>query len=211
MGNNSNKFSYLHLHKKKSSSDKKISSNAKKITFVIFGIFLLLFPTYSPLGETQTQSPSFVQNIFNLYFFISNQTLGMIHEAGHGICYILPCPRFFMVINATIFQVGFPLGVAYYYARKDNLFAAYIGMYFTGFSLHYTAWYISTSHEGAMISASKSFLGVDGYHDFYYILSTIGLLPYDSLISGIVKFLAYALMYYAVLKMFFEAFRERQL
>jgi len=59
-----------------------------------------------------------------------------------------------------------------------------------------------------MVSASKSFLGVDGYHDFHYILSTLGLLPYESLIAAIVKFVAYVLMYYAVFKMFFEAFME---
>ena len=202
-----NKFS--HLHKGESNSDKNISNNVKKTIFIIFAVFLLLFPSYSPLGTTQVQTASFLQNVFNLYFFISNQTLGMIHEAGHGVCYILPCPRFLMVINATIFQIGFPLGVAYYYAKKNNLFASYIGIYFTGFSLHYTAWYISTSHEGAMVSAAKSFLGVDGYHDFNYILNTLGLLPYDSFISGMVKFLAYALMCYAVFKMFFEAFKNK--
>jgi len=206
MHNKNNKFSYLHMKEKNGTI--KTSSHLKKIIFVIFGIFLLLFPAYSPFGAPQIQAPSLMQYIFNLYFFIANQTLGMIHEAGHGVCYILPCPRFVMVINATVFQVGFPLLIAYFYAKKNNLLGAYIGIYFTGFSLHYTAWYISTSHEGAMVSASKSFLGVDGYHDFHYILSTLGLLPYESLIAAIVKFVAYVLMYYAVFKMFFEAFME---
>jgi len=146
---------------------------------------------------------------FQFYFFVSNQTLGMVHEAGHGVCYILPCPRFMMVINGTLFQVGFPLGIAYYYKNKMNAFGTYIALFFTGFSLQYTAWYISTSHEGSHVSAAKSFLGVDGYHDFNYILNIFGLLPYDSLISTMVKTFAYMLMFYAVIKMFVRAFSHK--
>ena len=59
----------------------------------------------------------------------------------------------------------------------------YIGLFFTSFSLHYSAWYISTSHKGLLVSASQSLLGKDGYHDFNYILDTLGLLEYDNGIS----------------------------
>lgn len=135
-------------------------------------------------------------------FFISNQTLGMIHEGGHGVCYILPCPGFIMVINGTLFQLLFPLGIAYYYKRKGNFFASYIALFFVGFSLQYTAWYISTAGEGLHLPAAKSFLGVDGYHDFNYLLSTIGLLAYNFLISGLTKLVAYGLMLWAVVKIF---------
>jgi len=196
---------YKHLHKDVTKT-KGLTNSAEKVTFLVFAIFLLLFPNYSPLGVQYTQDPSIVQNIFNLYFFISNQTLGIVHEAGHGVCYILNCPQFITAANGTVFQIGFPLGIAYYYKYKTNIFAYFIALYFVGFSLHYTAWYISTAHEGLHISAAKSFLGVDGYHDFNYILDSVGLLAYDNVISKLVKMLAYLLMFRATIGMYFNAF-----
>ncbi|MBN2824591.1 MAG: hypothetical protein JXQ76_04645 [Campylobacterales bacterium] len=183
---------------------------AKKLLFVIFALFLLLFSKYAPYGNPPVDNPSTLQSIFNLYFFISNQTFGIVHEGGHGICYILPCPKFLMVINGTLFQIGFPLGIAYYYKLKMNDLAVWIGVYFAGFTMHNTAWYISTAHEGAILPAHKSFLGVDAYHDFHYILNTLGLLSYDNIIAWIVRLIAYGLMLYALWKMFFLAFGSSQ-
>ncbi len=33
----------------------------------------------------------------------------IVHEAGHGICYILHCPQFFSTLNGTLFQLALPL------------------------------------------------------------------------------------------------------
>jgi len=188
-----------------------ISLSTKRVIFIIFFIFLVLFSKYTPYGNIQTFDRSWIKTIFNLYFFISNQTLGIVHEGGHGVCYLFDCPKFFTALNGTIFQVLFPLGVGYYYRLRFNYIGWYIGLFFTGVSLHYTSWYISTAHEGAFIPASKSFLGTDGYHDFNYILDTIGLLNYDNSISIIVKFIAYGLMIYSVYRMFILGFIRRKL
>jgi len=182
------------------------SLSTKKVIFLIFAIFLILFPKYTPYGNLQTDDTSIVKMIFSLYFFISNQTLGIVHEGGHGVCYILNCPKFITALNGTIFQILFPFGIGYYYKRLSNYIGWYIGLFFTGFSLHYSAWYISTSHKGLFVPASKSFLGKDGYHDFNYILDTVGLLDYDNSISILVKFIAYGLMIFSVYKMFVLAF-----
>ena len=187
-----------------------ISISAKRVIFLIFFIFLILFPKYTPYDNIQTDNQSIINLIFNLYFFISNQTLGIVHEGGHGVCYILNCPKFFTALNGTIFQVLFPLGIGYYYKQLSNNIGWYIGIFFTGFSLHYTAWYISTAHKSLFISASQSFLGQDGYHDFNYILSTIGLLNYDNVISIVVKFIAYGLMIFSVYKLFISALSENK-
>lgn len=203
-----NKFGYL--HKKETNTSLPISINSKKTIFLIFGLFLLLFPRYAPFEAQHVATDSYIQQAFIYMFFISNQTLGIIHESGHGVCYILPCPQFIMVINGTLFQLAFPLGVAYYYKQKGNLFATYIALFFVGFSLQYTAWYISTAHEGLYLPAHKSFLGVDGYHDFNYLLDTVGLLAYNSFISGVTKLIAYGVMLWAVIKMFFDAFRSEE-
>lgn len=207
MKRNRDDFSYL-FKKEEQEHNGKVSPLAKKSIFVIFALFLLLFSKYAPYGNPPVHDPSLLQNIFNLYFFISNQTFGIVHEGGHGICYILPCPQFLTVLNGTIFQIGFPLGVAYYYRRKLNFLAMWIGIYFAGFTMHNTAWYISTAHEGAILPAHKSFLGVDAYHDFHYLLSALGVLEYDNAIAWIVRLIAYGLMLYSVWRLFLLAFNE---
>jgi len=205
-----NPFKYLHSNRQDpSQSSQAITSGTKKLTVLIFILFLLLFPHYAPWDPAYEQNDGLIQQIFILYFFIANQTLGIIHESGHGVCYILPCPEFIMVLNGTLFQVLFPAGIAYYYKRKGNHFAMYIALFFVGFSLQYTAWYISTAHEGLILPAHKSFLGVDAYHGFNYLLSAMGLMPYESLISGLTRLGAYLLMIIAVLGMFFGAFSNR--
>jgi len=179
---------------------------AKKAVFVIFALFLFSFHHYAPYPPRYITDKSLIQSIFDLYFFISNQVFGIVHESGHGVCYILPCPQFVTVLNGTLFQLLFPAGIGYYYYRRGNVLAANIGIFFTGFTMHNTAWYISTSHEGAILPANKSFLGVDAYHDFYYILNTLGVLQYDGMIASIVRFVAYALMFYAVGRFYWIAF-----
>lgn len=111
--------------------------------------------------------------------------------------------------NGTIFQVLFPALIGYYYYKKGNSFAALIALFFVGFSLQYTAWYLSTAHEGLILPAHKSFLGVDAIHDFNYMLSTMGLLAHESLIAGLTRFVAYLIMLAAVIGMFFEAFPNK--
>ncbi len=179
---------------------------AKRITLLLFIVFLLLFPHYTPWEPSYVQNDSWTQKIFTLYFFIFNQTLGIVHEGGHGVCYILHCPEFITVANGTIFQLLFPGLIAYYYYRKGNVFAAMIALFFVGFSLQYTAWYLSTAHEGLILPAHKSFLGVDAIHDFNYMLNVMGLLAYESLIAGVTRFVAYLIMIAAVIGMFFGAF-----
>ncbi len=148
--------------------------------------------------------------LFFIYHFIINQTLGIVHEGGHGICYILPCPQFLMILNGTLFQWLFPLGVGYYFYKKGNLMAFYMGLFILGISMDYTSWYMSTAHEGLHLPASKSFLGVDALHDFNYLFTALGVLPYEALISGITKMFAYLLMLGAVIAMFFEAFSNEK-
>jgi hypothetical protein len=187
---------------------KETSTLTKKTTVVLFGFFLLLFSRYTPYAQTTVTDGSFLKTLFSFYFFAANQTLGIVHEGGHGICYILHCPKFITAANGTIFQLLFPTIIAYYYKKRGDNFAALIAFFFTGFSLHYTAWYISTAHEGLYVPAAKSFLGVDGYHDFNYILSSLGLLAYDNIISILTRFGAYAIMIYSVFMMFVDAYGE---
>jgi hypothetical protein len=182
---------------------------AKKTTFFLFLVFLILFPRLSPYVAHPGAWHSWTEWAFGLYHFVATQTLGIVHEAGHGVCYILPCPETFMVANGTIFQIGFPMLVEWYYRKRGNRLADAVAQFFVGFSLQYTAWYISTAHEGMYVPASKSFLGVDGYHDFAYLLGAVGWVPYDGILSALVKVLAYGVMLWAVGRMYLMAFFEK--
>lgn len=204
------KNNFRHLFpKKKTVKDHLPGKNAKKVVFVIFTLFLFLYIEYKPYSNSPHHIASITEYLFTIYQFIINQTLGIVHEGGHGVCYVLPCPQFIMVIMGTLFQWLFPLGIAYYYKRKGNLTAFYIGLFILGISMDYTAWYMSTAHEGALLPANKSFLGVDALHDFHYVFSTLGVLAYESLISGITRTIGYLLMVGSVIGMFFEAFSNK--
>ena len=200
---------FKHLHSDQDEEEKHTSSLlAKRVTLGIFVLFLLLFPHYAPWEPSYQKSDSLLQMVFTLYFFVANQTLGIVHEGGHGVCYILHCPEFITMANGTLFQLLFPALIGYYYYKKGNRFAVYIALFFVGFSLQYTAWYISTAHEGLILPAHKSFLGVDAIHDFNYMLSKIGLLAYESVIAGFARFVAYLIMLISVIGMFFNAFQN---
>lgn len=204
-----NPFKHLHLNRYRevhNGASSKPSTFVKKVLVLLFVLFLLLFPHYVPWEPNYEQSDTLAYKIFTLYFFIINQTLGIVHEGGHGVCYILNCPEFITVANGTIFQLLFPGLIAYYYYKKGNLFAAMIAFFFLGFSLQYTAWYLSTAHEGPILPAHKSFLGVDAYHDFNYLLSAMGLLAHESMLTALTRFVAYFIMIVSVLGMFLDAF-----
>ncbi len=203
-----NKFRHL-FPKKKTANDHLPGKNAKKVVLVVFTLFLFLYIEHKPYSNTVHHITGITEYLFSIYQFIINQTLGIVHEGGHGVCYILPCPQFIMVINGTLFQWIFPLGIAYYYKKQGNQIAFYMGLFILGISMDYTAWYMSTAHEGLHLPAHKSFLGVDALHDFNYIFSTLGVLAYESLISGITRAIAYTLMIGAVIGMFFEAFSSK--
>ncbi|SFZ98632.1 hypothetical protein MNB_SV-5-414 [hydrothermal vent metagenome] len=205
---NKNRFKYL-FPKKKANKEHLPSTNAKKAVLVLFTLFLILYINYKPYTNSSHHSSGITEYIFNIYQFIINQTLGIVHEGGHGVCYILPCPQFVMVINGTLFQWLFPLGIAYYYKKQGNKIAFYVGLFILGISVDYTSWYMSTAHEGAILPAHKSFLGVDALHDFHYIFKTLGLLQYESLISGLTKTAGIFLMIASVIGMFFEAFSNK--
>lgn len=203
------KFTHL-FPKKKSENDPLPSNNAKKAVLLFFLLFLILYIQYKPYAHTVHMPSGVLEQIFILYQFIITQTLGIVHEGGHGVCYILPCPKFVMISMGTVFQWAFPLGIAYYYRKKGNTIAFLIGLFILGISLDHTAFYMSTAHEGAILSAHKSFLGVDALHDFHYLFTSLGVLAYASFISGVVKFIAHLMMIGSVVGMFFAAFSEQK-
>jgi len=177
-----------------------------KVAVIVLACFMLLFFKYRPYEHSGFIPQSTVDNLFALYFFISNQTLGMVHESGHGVCYLLGCPLFISTLNGTVFQLLFPLLAGYYYKRRGQRLGWLIGLFFLGFSLHYTAWYMSTAHVRSIVPASEAFLGVEGLHDFNYIFSQLHLLQYNRGIARVTQLGATLIMLYATLRMLLHAF-----
>ncbi len=176
------------------------------LLFFFIGIIL-----YEPHKNIVASDGPFFKKIFMMYFYVINIILGMVHEGGHGICYILRCPQFITAINGTIFQLAFPLGIGYQFRKQGSKIGWFVGLFFTGMSSMYTSWYISTSRKmGPVVSANESFLGVEGFHDFYYILDTIGLVNFDTKISAVVKILAVILMLYAIFRIYVDAFMNKE-
>src|SRR5665648_61044 len=95
-----NPFKHLHQNKGEEvhkGSSLQPSTLSKKVLLLLFVLFLLLFPHYVPWEPNYGQSDTLAYRIFTLYFFIINQTLGIVHEGGHGVCYILNCPEFITI------------------------------------------------------------------------------------------------------------------
>ena len=189
-------------------NNQKESLLAKKITLILIFIFLIWFIKYNPYTQRlyNIDLNSLYSLIFYAYYFVINQTLGIVHESGHGVCYILSCPQFITALNGTIFQLLFPLLIGVYYKFKGDNFLFWLGVFFLGISLQYTAWYISTANEGLYVPASKSFLGVDGYHDFNFILTSLHLLKYYKIISNITYVISYIILFVSIIGMFLESF-----
>lgn len=184
----------------------RMTPAVKKALVVLFFLSFLMFVKYAPYGNMHLVGDSMGKQLFILYFFIVNQTLGIVHEGGHGVCYLLHCPEFVTAANGTVFQLLFPFLIGYYYKRKSQLFAYAIGLFFLGISLHYSAWYMSTADQGLFLPASKSFLGVDGKHDFNYLLTQLHLLKYNTILAGLLRFIAFCIMLYSLGYMFVLAF-----
>ena len=179
---------------------------AQKTAALIMFFFALLFFKFQPYAHTHEVAHSTKEYLFMLYFFICNQSLGIVHESGHGICYFLGCPEFITVLNGTLFQLLFPAFIFFYAKRRGHDVAAMAGVLLLGFSLKYTAWYMSTAHLQRIVPASQSFLGKDGYHDFNYIFSELHILAYDGAISAVTSIIATLLMVYAVVRVLWIAF-----
>jgi hypothetical protein len=99
--------------------------------------------------------------------------------------FILSRPQFLTAANGAIFQLLFPYLLGFIFKKQGNIFGYYIGLFFLWFSMQYISWYISTAHEGLYLGASKSFLGIDGYHDNIKTIKAINIPNIDILLNNI--------------------------
>ena len=127
----------------------------------------------------------------------------IVHEAGHGICYLLPCPQFFTALNGTLFQLALPLIFIYYYYKRENMVLSGLGSVWFAQNLVYVAWYMSYAQSP---NRYPFFLGGDAIHDFWYIFSQLGVLEYDWLIAGFVRAVAVVLLFGSYMYLLYMSF-----
>lgn len=190
--------------------DKKVKTKPDDIA-VRVGL-ILLFPYVLWLSKFNDDYVKTIHNqiihfnfdgiMLTFHNLISNANM-IVHEAGHGVCYILPCPQFFTALNGTLFQLALPLLFIYYYYKRENSILVGLGVIWLAQNLIYVAWYMSYSQTPNIY---PFFLGGDAIHDFWYIFSELGVLEYDWLISGFVRFVAVVLLLGAYLYLLLIAF-----
>ena len=127
----------------------------------------------------------------------------IIHESGHGVCYIIHCPQFVTALNGTLFQLALPLLFIYYYYKRSNMTLAGLGGIWLAQNLVYVSWYMSYAQHPHRY---PFFLGGDAIQDFWYIFSQLGILEYDWLIAGVVRFIAVTLLLGSYLYLLYIAF-----
>lgn len=116
----------------------------------------------------------------------------IVHEAGHGVCYLLACPEFLTFMNGTNFQLALPLFFIGYYRRRSNRYLVGLGGLWFAQNLVSVAWYMSTAQT---LGKYPDFLGNEhAIHDFWYLFARLGVLEYTGLIAGSVRALAILLL-----------------
>lgn len=121
------------------------------------------------------------------------------HEAGH--IFFTPLGRFMQVLGGSLGQLLMPLVclVAFLFQQR-NPFGAAVTLWWTGESLLDLAPYINDARALELILiGGVTGKDVEDYHDWEYILRTLGWLPYDHTLARIAHGLGSVVMVVALL------------
>lgn len=111
-----------------------------------------------------------------IWFIISGVNL-IFHEAGH--MFMMFFGEFLNIFGGTLFEMGIPLLIAFHFYRRYD----WLGVAFS-------TWWLSTALTNISIYASDAtirqlpLLGGDAVgHDWYNLLSMLGILKYDQVVG----------------------------
>lgn len=206
-------FEEMNVKEMLSFSQKRPLKTDPKDMGVRLGI-LLLFPYVIWLSK---YSASYVASIHNrpihlnfdgIMLSFHNLMMGgnmIVHEAGHGICYLLPCPQFLTALNGTLFQLALPIFFIYYYHKRSNRLFSSLGFIWLAQNLVYVSWYMSYAQTPNLY---PFFLGGSAIHDFWYLFTQLGVLNYDWLFSGAVRVVAVMMLFGAYFHLLYMTFLE---
>jgi len=111
----------------------------------------------------------------------------LFHEAGHML--LLLAPEFLTVLAGTALQLIIPTVCMLHFLGREEPVGALAMFWWLGENLIDVAAYIGDARAQVL----PLFGG--GGHDWHYLLSTFGLLPYDTAIASVVYFIGAAMMF----------------
>lgn len=108
------------------------------------------------------------------------------HEAGH--IFFTPLGRFMQVLGGSLGQLIMPVVcVGAFLIQQRNPFGAAVSLWWFGESLLDLAPYIDDARAlDLVLIGGVTGKDVEDYHDWEYILRTVGWLPYDHLLASVV-------------------------
>jgi hypothetical protein len=111
-----------------------------------------------------------------------------IHELGHFIFGFMG--EFLGVAGGTIFQLFVPLFAIFNFHRQNDFFAIALSFGWLSTSLFSVATYAADARTLSLPLVTPFGGGETVVHDWEYMLSTMNILQYDSLVGGIFRVLA---------------------
>jgi len=164
--------------------EKRTEYSFIKIIFIllIFGYGIRAIPYYWEPINYGRNNPLYYMDALNLPF----------HEFGHFFTQIIGIKNMLLSVWAgTIFQFLTPTLIFIYFLVKRQFYNCSVLLFWIAQCFFYTSYYIKDSRAQILPSA----LGVDGIHDWYYILSNSHLLQYDQTIGQITLIVGIILLF----------------
>ncbi|HZS03389.1 MAG TPA: hypothetical protein VFD58_00815 [Blastocatellia bacterium] len=113
-----------------------------------------------------------------------------IHEMGHVIFSF--AGEFIMVAGGSLMQLAAPLITAFLFLRQRDYFGISVAGAWLSLSLYNLAAYIGDAQ--AQVLPLVNIGGGEAEHDWYYLLSHLGLLRYDAGVAGLARLAGLAVM-----------------
>ena len=112
-----------------------------------------------------------------------------IHETGHKIMALIGS-EFLHVAGGTMFEFGVPVCVYLYALRTRQQLMSIFCLLWSSIALFHIGIYMADSRAKALLYITEDFeIDTTGaHHDWAYMLGKFGLLRYDTLLGGAVKF-----------------------
>lgn len=109
-----------------------------------------------------------------------------IHETGHLIFRLFG--EFMMVAGGSLFQVLVPAAFVGYFLKRGEFYSASMVLFWVGQSI-LNVWVYADDAVRMQLVLTSGMTGSEGsFHDWNYILSSLGLLDQYSIVSGLLRF-----------------------
>jgi len=184
----------------------RLSDTAVKVGLLLLMPYVMWLSKYSDSYVETIQGKVVHLNFDGIMLTIHNLFTSanlIVHESGHGVCYLLSCPAFITFINGTLFQLALPTFAILYYKKRLNTLGVGLGFMWLAQNLIYVSWYMSYAQTP---NKYPFFLGGSATHDFWYMFSQLGVLEYDWLIAGFVRVIAVLLLLSSYFYLLYRAY-----